>query len=112
MLRANETPDRYEADLIRRMHPHSDVMKQRSQRINFAEKRVKKTMGGYVPPGTPHYATFASPFETSEDFSVGAPSHRQQPNRAHQYGGYRSVPKSRNSSGNLSIVSKSDTLAV
>ena len=34
VLRANETPDQYEADLIRRMHPHTDVMKQRSQRIN------------------------------------------------------------------------------
>ena len=112
VLRANETPDQYEADLICRMHPHSDVMKQRSQRINFAEKRVKEILGGYVPPVTPHYATSASPFEASEDFSVGAPSHRQQPNRVHQYGGYRSVPKSRNSLGNLSTVPKSDTLAV
>ena len=81
VLRANETPDQYEADLICRMHPHSDVMKQRSKRINFAEKRVKEILGGYVPPVTPHYATSASPFEASEDFSVGAPSHRQQPNR-------------------------------
>ena len=69
-------------------------------------------MGGYVPPVTPRYATSASPFEASEDFSVGAPSHRQQPNRVHQYGGYRSVPKIRNFLGNLSTVPKSDTLAV
>ena len=85
------------------MHSHSDVMKQRSQRINFAEKRVKKIMGGYVPPVTPHYASSASPFEASEDFSVGAPSHRQQPNRVRQYGGYQSVPKSQNSSGTSSL---------
>ena len=86
-------------------------MKQRSQRIIFAEKRVKEIMGGYVLPVTPHYATSASPFEASEDFSVGAPSHRQQPNRVQQYGGYRLVFKSRNSSASLSIGLKFDTLA-
>ena len=68
-------------------------MKQRSQRINFARLRVKEIMG--------------SPFETSEEASAGAPFHRQQLSRAHQY----VVPKSQNSSGDLSIGRGSDTLA-
>ena len=101
VLRPNETPDQYEAEFRRRIHPHNDVMKQRSQRINFARQRVRDLMGGALPPVSSHYASSASPFETSEDASAGAPFHRQQPSRAHQYAGYRSVPKSQNSSSNL-----------
>lgn len=111
VLRSNETPDQYEAEFARRIHPHSDVMKQRSQRINFARQRVREIMGGTVPPVSSHYATSASPFETSEVASAGAPFHRQLPSRAHQYAGYRSVPKSQSSSGNPSIERGSDTLA-
>ena len=87
-------------------------MKQRSQQNNFAQQRVKEIMGGSVPPVTPHYATSASSFEISKDFLAGAPFHRQQPSQAHQYYEYRSVPKSRNSSGNLFIRRGSDTLAL
>ena len=66
VLRFNETPDQYEADYTRHIHPHRDVMKQRSQRINFAIKRAKEIMGGSVPPVMPHYATSAGSFKTSE----------------------------------------------
>ena len=62
VLHSNETPDQYEAEFMRRIQPHSDVMKQRSQRINFARLRVKEIMGGTVPPVSSHYATSASPF--------------------------------------------------
>ena len=103
MLRSNETPDKYEAEFLRRIHPHSDAMKQRSQGINFARLRVKEIIGGAVSPASSHNATSASPFETSEVASAGAPFHRQQPSRAHQCVGYRSVPKSQNSSGNLPL---------
>ena len=68
-------------------------------------------MGGTISPVSSHYATSAIPFETSEEASAGAPFYRQQPSRAHQYLGYRSVPKSRYSSGSLSIGRGSDTLA-
>ena len=47
--RFNETPDQFEADFKRHIHPHRDVMKQRSQQINFAQHRVKEIIGGSVP---------------------------------------------------------------
>ena len=72
---------------------------------------MREITGGSVPPVIPHYATSGSPFETSEEASAGARFHRQQPSRARPYGGYRSVPKSQNSSGNLSIGRGFDTLA-
>ena len=87
-------------------------MKQRSQRINFARLRVKEIMGGTVPPVSSHYATSASPLETSKVASAGAPFHRQQPSRAHQYVGYRSVPKSQNSSGILFTEQGSEVFAL
>ena len=70
VLRSNETPDHYEADFTSRIHPHSDVMKHRSQRINLAVKRVKEKMGGSVPPVTPHYTTSASPLRLAKIFQL------------------------------------------
>ncbi|CAI5702375.1 unnamed protein product [Peronospora effusa] len=40
VLRSNETADDYEAELRRRVTLHVDAMKQRSQRISFAMKRL------------------------------------------------------------------------
>ena len=73
VVRSIETPDQYETDFRRRIHPHTDVMKQRSQQINFALQRVWEITGGSVPPVTPHCATSSSPFETREEASAGAP---------------------------------------
>ena len=67
VLRSSETPDQYEAEFRRRIHPHIDAMKQRSQQINFARQRVKEITGGSVPSITCYYATSPSPFETSEE---------------------------------------------
>ena len=95
VLHSDETPDQYEAEFLRRIHPQSDAMKQRSQQINFVRLRVKEIMSGTVPLVSSHNAASASPFETSEEASAGAPFHRQPPSQAHQYVGYRSVPESR-----------------
>ena len=103
VLRSIETPDQYETDFRRRIHPHTDVMKQLSQQINFAPQRVWEKTGGSVPPVTPHNATLSSPFETSEEASAGAPFHKQQPSWAHRYLRHRSCPKSRKFSVNFSI---------
>ena len=45
VLRSNETPDQYEADFTHRIHPHSDVMQQRPQRLYFARLRVGGNYG-------------------------------------------------------------------
>ena len=66
---------------------------------------------GSVLSVIPHYANSASPFETSEEASAGAPFHRQPLSWVHQYVGHRSVPKSQNPSNNLSIGRGSDTFA-
>lgn len=71
VLSSNETSDQYEEAFLRRNHPHTDVVKQRSQRINFAVKRAREVSGGVIPPSPSRYAAPASSVGPSEAAAAG-----------------------------------------
>lgn len=103
VLRPNETADEYEAEFLRRITPHEDAMKQRSQRINFAMKRAKELLGGKIPQVASRYASPAGPPGPSRRPAAGASANTQTPAQARRRATRQPVPKSRNSSGILSI---------
>lgn len=96
VLFPNETTDEYETAFLRRIAPHPEAAKQRSQRISFALERAQKIAGKAITPISRNVAP-ASPVGLSGAAGAGAPARKRQPAQGHRRAGRQLAPRSQNS---------------